>query len=219
MFDQIINTEPENTVTNATLGQEVVDELFSSFISDVDTLEKPVASSDDTPNDETWSSLVPLDYIDNDDKSNYTLEPVADVAHTSIDEINYQEKAQTSQEGRGRKRPSEPKKENAPPRKKFRCSTCDKTYSSANNLKPHEKTHQGEIKTHECAYCQKKFNSKFNKNRHEREVHEKELKCDKCGMTFSNKDDFMGHVRTAHKKRKLQETKDNLGKIILIMLC
>lgn len=211
LFDQIINTEPENTVTNETLGQEVVEELFSDLFSDVDTLEKTVVSSDDTSTVETWNSLVPLDYIDNDDESNYTLEPVADVGHTFIDEISHQEKAQTSQEGRGRKRPSEPEKENAPPKKKFRCSTCDKTFTRANNLKQHEKTHKGIVKKFECSYCKKTFGSKFNKNRHEREVHEKELKCDKCGVVFENKDDFTSHSRTAHKKRKLQETEDNLG--------
>jgi len=116
------------------------------------------------------------------------------------------------QGGRGKKRPLDQDKTSTPPKKKFRCSTCEREFDRSFNLKRHEKTHQGVQKTFECSHCQKKFASQFNKNRHEREVHKEQFKCSKCVMVYDNKDDFMTHVRTAHKKRKLQEVEDNSGK-------
>lgn len=94
------------------------------------------------------------------------------------------------------------REENLPSKKRFQCTTCDKSFDRSYNLKRHGKSHTGE-RNFECFYCQKKFQHQFNKNRHEREVHQKELKCSKCGRAFDDKVTYTSHVRGAHKKWKI----------------
>lgn len=153
----------QEQITSESFDQEgVIKELLESFEDqiDVDALQQ-VTSSDDTPNDETWYTLEPSAYVDHGDESICTLEPVADVDHTSIDEtineITHQEQAQIDQEGRGRKRPREAEynDENVPPKKIHKCSSCEKTFTRAANLKRHQKIHSEKEKNFECSYCQK----------------------------------------------------------------
>ncbi|KXJ19642.1 Zinc finger protein 18 [Exaiptasia diaphana] len=142
-------------------------------------------------NNEIPSELVPAAV---DRFMDLTLTPEA---------VSEKDQQSPTQDGRGKKRALKQDKENVPPRKKFRCTMCEKSFTRSYDLRRLEKSHQAVEKKFECSYCEKKFQHKFHKNRHEREVHNMDIKCDKCRMAFDNKRAFNKHVQTAHKKRKL----------------
>ncbi|KXJ24425.1 Zinc finger and SCAN domain-containing protein 22 [Exaiptasia diaphana] len=111
------------------------------------------------------------------------------------------------QVGRGTKRALEEIQENNPPKKKFRCSKCEKEFCSKCTLNRHEKIHSE--KNFECSYCPMKFHRKSHKQLHKSRIHSQQRKCMICGEEFNDKKSYNQHIRHAHRGAKRQEASNN----------
>ena len=77
--------------------------------------------------------------------------------------------------------------------RRYKCSTCEKTYSS--HLARHERIHTG-VKPYSCSTCEKTFSHKFCFTKHEK-IHTgvKPYRCCKCEKTFTQKSKLTNHER------------------------
>ncbi|XP_050717937.1 zinc finger protein 76-like [Eriocheir sinensis] len=83
---------------------------------------------------------------------------------------------------------------------KFVCRfpNCDKSYSSVNHLKTHQRNHTGQ-RPHICNMCKKRFTTGYALKSHIRtHTGEKPYQCpeERCGKCFKTSGDLQKHVRT-----------------------
>lgn len=85
--------------------------------------------------------------------------------------------------------------------KKFKCDSCDKTFSRPSILKLHALSHQG-IKIFNCKLCDKRFSYKCNLMAHMR-VHSgvKPFMCEVCSKRFSSQSQLNEHFRVHSNKK------------------
>lgn len=80
----------------------------------------------------------------------------------------------------------------------YRCDLCGKSYSYAQVLEVHRRTHTGERPYH-CKFCGRRFNQKGHLKEHER-IHtgEKPFGCPICGKRFIQSSQVRKHVSYHH---------------------
>lgn len=80
-------------------------------------------------------------------------------------------------------------------KKKFSCPTCNKKFSSPDNLRYHQAIHSG-IRPFNCTLCMKSFIRKRELDRHiATHTGIKPFKCSKCPKSFGRKDKLARHMR------------------------
>ena len=77
----------------------------------------------------------------------------------------------------------------------YECKTCQKRFTTKQQLKIHERIHTGEV-PYECKTCKKRFKQITNLKRHEI-IHtgEKPYECQNCKKRFSRSDKLKSHER------------------------
>ena len=87
------------------------------------------------------------------------------------------------------------------PPKKYRCDSCEKTFSRPSIMKLHALSHQG-IKIFNCKLCDKSFSYKCNLMAHMR-VHSgvKPFMCEVCSKRFSSQSQLNEHFRVHSNKK------------------
>lgn len=90
--------------------------------------------------------------------------------------------------------PHEDKKR--PPRKRFPCTHCEKSFGKSSHLRDHIRTHTGD-RPYLCKYCGKGFTQYSNLRTHTR-IHtgEKPYKCKHCDKKFTQAVTLRSHTRT-----------------------
>ena len=105
------------------------------------------------------------------------------------------------------------------------CKTCQKSYSSRQNLKNHINEVHFKIKNHKCNECGKPFSQNKSLKRHMELVHEKQkkFKCEHCMKAFSQKGNMKRHITRFHSKldssstesvKNLEEAKDPIMNVV-----
>ena len=85
--------------------------------------------------------------------------------------------------------------------KKFKCTVCDKSFTSKHGLAGHTLSHTGE-KPWVCEHCSQSFRDQSNLISH-RKTHAPDFegfKCEFCGKSFDYKKRLNEHIRTVHMK-------------------
>lgn len=77
----------------------------------------------------------------------------------------------------------------------FKCTACNREFTSEKVFKSHEKTHA--IKVFQCKDCTETFNSKNDLTKHisKSHSHDKPFLCSECGLRFVRNDYLMVHLR------------------------
>ena len=88
-----------------------------------------------------------------------------------------------------------------PPRKKLKCTLCDKMLTSGKRKEHMQEVHEG-LKPFECELCETKFFLESRLKIHMRNVHEgeKKFECNLCGVKF--KGHLNHHIAAVHKGEK-----------------
>ena len=96
----------------------------------------------------------------------------------------------------------------------FFCSECDKKFVYANDLKNHQKRHQG-ILTEFCKLCCKGFATKGGLKNHTILNHFAKFKCEvtECSSVLSSKSNYKYHLKTVHKKYDKVSIENLLGNL------
>ena len=86
----------------------------------------------------------------------------------------------------------------------FQCIFCEKTFTSAHNLKKHTKSTHEERKENKCDFCIKSFSSAIYLNIHVRYFHQgwKTLPCEICEKNFNLPASLKKHIREKHEGLK-----------------
>ena len=96
--------------------------------------------------------------------------------------------------------------------KKFKCyktEGCERVFPSSIHLKKHQK-YCGEVKSHVCQYCQKKFMREENMLHHLKVIHTLEFKricCNECGGKYQSKTSFENHLKWYCQKKQTKDQK------------
>uniref|UniRef100_A0A3Q3SH20 Zinc finger protein 25-like n=1 Tax=Mastacembelus armatus TaxID=205130 RepID=A0A3Q3SH20_9TELE len=81
----------------------------------------------------------------------------------------------------------------------FTCYTCDKCFSSSEDLSQHQATHSREEKAFLCSYCRKSFFTFTELNKHRRhECIERRCPCRDCGALFPSPSRLRSHRIAVH---------------------
>ncbi|MED6239535.1 hypothetical protein ATANTOWER_007709 [Ataeniobius toweri] len=88
----------------------------------------------------------------------------------------------------------EPAADQAKPKRRHRCSICDREFAGPSRLADHVATHYG-YKPHSCSICGKRFTKKVNVLVHQR-VHtgEKPYSCPDCGVSYAQRGCLRRHL-------------------------
>lgn len=80
----------------------------------------------------------------------------------------------------------------------YRCDLCGNSYSHAQVLENHRRTHTGE-RPYDCRFCGRCFKQKAHLNDHER-IHtgERPFSCSACGRSFIQSSQLKRHFRSHH---------------------
>ncbi|MEQ2173312.1 hypothetical protein GOODEAATRI_030843, partial [Goodea atripinnis] len=89
----------------------------------------------------------------------------------------------------------EPAADQAKPKRRHRCSICDREFAGPSRLADHVATHYG-YKPHSCSICGKRFTKKVNVLVHQRE--EASLRCLLCQEDFSSIKEAKEHEQRHH---------------------
>ncbi|KAE8281927.1 hypothetical protein D5F01_LYC19316 [Larimichthys crocea] len=84
----------------------------------------------------------------------------------------------------------------------FTCYTCDKSFTSSDELSQHQATHNREEKPFNCSYCRKNFFTFTELNKHRRhECIQRRCPCRDCGALFPNPSRLRNHRIAVHPQR------------------
>jgi len=82
--------------------------------------------------------------------------------------------------------------------KPYECDVCEKRFSRADSLKGHMRIHTNE-KPYECDVCEKRFTQASNLTQHKRiHTNERPYECDVCDKAFRQLAHLQKHMRTQH---------------------
>ncbi|CAH8838388.1 unnamed protein product [Trichobilharzia szidati] len=85
--------------------------------------------------------------------------------------------------------------------KYFKCSSCDRTFTSRSGLWYHVQLVH-EVQNYPCDHCSRSFRLKQYLIAHVQQVHEKRLaKCEECGATFASLGNLKKHEKSIHGGR------------------
>lgn len=88
----------------------------------------------------------------------------------------------------------------------FTCQTCNKTFSSRQNLQIHtDKVHNCRSVQYPCDVCGKEFSTKYRAEYHKKTIHLKHfnLHCDQCSRGFVYLTELTAHVSKVHDKNRI----------------
>ncbi|XP_068627350.1 zinc finger protein 879-like [Battus philenor] len=86
--------------------------------------------------------------------------------------------------------------------KRFKCSSCDKSFTQKSNLVFHLRVHSAQRPSYECPLCGKHF-AFFNNRRRHMFIHTglKPFRCETCGKCFTTAGEQRAHVQHVHLKK------------------
>ena len=125
--------------------------------------------------------------IDYDDIGNYSVSYMDSLDHSDNENENLEDPSEFVNE------PMKPENEN----KSFKCSRCDKTFTTSFNMKKHIKTiHEGQ-RNYKCDSCGKSYKESGSLNFHIKTIHEgqRKYKCDSCEQPFNKLDSLKSHIK------------------------
>ena len=129
--------------------------------------------------------------IDYDDIGNYSVSYMDSLDHSDNENENLEDPSEFVNE------PMKPENEN----KSFKCSRCDKTFTTSFNMKKHIKTiHEGQ-RNYKCDSCGKSYKESGSLNFHIKTIHEgqRKYKCDSCEQPFNKLDSLKSHIKSLHE--------------------